>query len=169
MRHTGVARHGEAWALSETPATIEDSTDETIRRVGSTVTVLSLVERGWPAARRVTIELTRVGAIVRHVVRGTIPDELREMLTPYQGMTISGVTPRWYRWRVWLILLRQAWRRRPLLVLVDHERAARWVARWFPALRHRLFLVHETADGMLRIVQDGSAIDPRDLWVAATQ
>ena len=92
--------------------------------------VLSMVEKGWGAARRVSIELARQGIGVHHFVRGRLPRELIAVLTPYAGVRITGLPVRWYRPALWAMLL---WRKllgRPALVLVDNERAEAWVRQW---------------------------------------
>jgi hypothetical protein len=75
-------------------------------------------------------------------------------------MTIQGLAPRTYRLQIFLRLLGALACRRSALVLVDNQRAARWVARWFPSLAEAAFLVEEQADGSPRVVWRGRRVPP---------
>ena len=92
--------------------------------------IISMVEKGWGGARRVSIELTRQGIGVHHVVRGRLAPELIAVLTPYAGMRITGLPVRWYRPALWAMLVWRKLRGRPVLVLVDNERAEGWIKQW---------------------------------------
>lgn len=121
--------------------------------------VVSLVEKGWPAARRLSIRLVRSDVSVHHLVRGSVPQAVLAILTPYEGMTITGIAASWYRWAVWVTLMRAWVLRERLIILVDHERAAAWVARWFPRLAPRVFFVQEDAAGVPTVSQTGAVVD----------
>ncbi len=106
---------------------------------------ISLVEKGWAGARRLSIELSRTGVGVRHLVRGTIAPEFLSVITPYPGVSIRGIPVRWYRIATWGTLL--LWQFRPGLhaVIVDNTRTADWVTKTFPRLADKLVRVNETA------------------------
>ena len=118
---------------------------------------ISLVEKGWAGARRVSIRLVREGGSVRHVVRGRLDAELLNSLTPYARMTIRGVSPGWYRTVAWFELAR-ALPGGLSLVIVDNENAAVWVSRCFPMMRERILVVQEGPDGTPEITRRGVAV-----------
>jgi hypothetical protein len=91
---------------------------------------VSMVEKGWGAARRISIELTKQGIGVHHFIKGRMPRDLVAVLTPYPGMRITGLPVRWYRPALWALLLWRKLTGRRTVVLVDNERAAGWVAWW---------------------------------------
>ncbi len=106
---------------------------------------ISLVEKGWAGARRLSIELSRKGVGVRHLVRGAIAPEFMGIITPYPGISIHGIPVRWYRIAAWWALL--WWQFRPNLhaVIVDNARTSDWVAKTFPRVADKLVQVKETA------------------------
>ena len=120
---------------------------------------ISLVEKGWPGVRQLSIPLARRGIAVRHLVRGALAREVLEVITPQPGMTIRGIAPRWYRLAAWLELLGASRRGGLRLVLVDNEKAADWVARCVPWLKDRLVLLQESSDGAPVIARRGRATD----------
>lgn len=118
--------------------------------------VLSLVEKGWAGARRLSIDIVQRGGVVRHVVRGRLDADLRSVLTPYPRMTIRGVALRWYWPAAWLELAVALAGGGPRLILVDNEKAAAWVGGWFPMLRERIVVVQEGPDGAPVIARRGA-------------
>ena len=92
--------------------------------------VLSLVERGWAAARARSLELSREGVGSIHLVKGGLSCEARELIEPKPGIQLVSV-PRQLFWPAaallyaWLVL---RWRLRA--VLVDNERSLRRMSRW---------------------------------------
>ena len=113
--------------------------------------VVSMVEKGWGGARRVSIELAKQGIAVHHFVKGQLPDDLLAVLTPYAGMRITGWPVRWFRPGIWALLL---WRtltgRRPV-VLVDNERAAAWVKGWRFSTAPVMVLEREDGRPLIRL------------------
>ena len=120
--------------------------------------VISLVEKGWPRARRVAIRLTRTGGTIHHMIRGRMPADLAIAFISLDGTRVTGVSPRWYRMAVWLTLLQTLWRRHPAVVLVDNERAGRWVGHWFPSLRTNVLLLGETKEEISWLLWQQKAI-----------
>lgn len=129
----------------------------------SALRVLSLVEKGWSAARQATIPMTQRGARVTHLVRGRLPRALLRVITPYDGMTIRGIDRRWYRVIVWILLAFHQWVQPGSLVLVDNQPAVEWVRRSFPRLAHGVVLVQETAGGTPVLLRQGAAVTPESL------
>ncbi len=127
--------------------------------------IISLVEKGWTGARQVTIDAVCAGHSVRHFVRGKLPRTVLEVLTPYPNMRIQGYSPRWYRMVVWGALVRRTLSMSTPLVLVDNERALRWVTRWFSWWRNRVVLVPESLGAPLLLTPSGEPID-RQQWLA---
>ncbi len=106
---------------------------------------LSLVEKGWSGARRLSIELSGTGIEVRHLSRGRIAPEIVAVITPYPKISIRGIPVRWYRIAAWWTLL--SWQFRPSLqaVIVDNARTTDWVTKTFPRLTDKLLQVKEAA------------------------
>ncbi len=129
--------------------------------------VVSLVEKGWAGARRASIPLAREGLAVRHLVKGRLRRDLLEVITPHPGMTLAGCPPRWYRLAAWLALLWGLLQGRLAWVLVDNDRAARWVARSFPMAAGRVVLVQEAADGSPILLRQGRTVEPQALAAKA--
>jgi len=127
--------------------------------------IVSLVEKGWAGARQITMSAVQAGHDVQHFVRGRLSHVLLEALTPYPRMRIRGYSPSWYRVAVWGALVRRTLTLSAPIVLVDNERAMRWVAQWFPWWRSRVIMVREPPDGPLLLTIAGQPID-RQQWLA---
>ena len=92
--------------------------------------VLSLVERGWCAARKRSFELQREGIGTLHLVKGRLSAEVRSMVEREPGIRLAGI-PRQLFWPVaWALCVALAIQRRLRTVLVDNERSLRRVKRW---------------------------------------
>ncbi len=119
---------------------------------------LSLVEKGWAGARWLSIDLARQGTPVTHLVRGTIPQATREVLTPTPGISIVGVSPRLYRVAAWFHL----WVAQTLsgvgMVITDNAKTAGWVRSAFPELKERVLLVAEGENGKPQILERGNGV-----------
>lgn len=126
--------------------------------------VLSLVEKGWSAARQATIPMTQRGARVTHLVRGRLPRALLRVITPYGGMTIRGIDRRWYRVIVWIILVFHQWVQPGSLVLVDNQPAAEWVRRMCPGFAGRMLLVQETPSGAAALIRQDAPVTLESLF-----
>ncbi len=93
-------------------------------------TVLSLVERGWQAARERSLDVQRQGGRVVHLVKGRLEPAVHAMIAPQPRVRIVSVRPTlfWplaFAWCMgWLVTarLRAVW--------VDNERSFRRVRRW---------------------------------------
>ena len=109
--------------------------------------VLSLVERGWQAARECSLDLHGKGVCVIHLIKGSVSPHVLALVTPTPHIHLVSV-PRTLFWPgalatcVWLVmcgLLRA--------VLVDNERSHRRLSRWVPWARVHVVLVHQGQGG----------------------
>ena len=122
--------------------------------------VLSFVEKGWAGPRQLSIELSKRGVPVRHLVKGRIPAEVIRVIPPYEGVSIHGVPRRWFRFVIvgellwWWMGLRLA------LVFADSRPTEAWLRRWFPFLREKLVLVQERFDGAPLVFRGGARVEP---------
>ena len=107
--------------------------------------VLSLVERGWQAARERSLELQAQGVPVLHLVKGRLSRPVRELIDPKPNGWIVSV-PRSLFWpSVWVACLwLTAWRRLRT-IWVDNERSFRRLARWAQIARLELAIVRSGA------------------------
>jgi hypothetical protein len=117
----------------------------------SRASVVSMVEKGWGGARRVSIELAEQGIAVHHYVKGRLPGDLVRVLTLPRGVRISGLPVRWYRPAVWALLAGRALLGRRTVVLVDNERAMGWVSRWRFSRAPVLVLEREDGGPLVRV------------------
>ncbi len=120
--------------------------------------VISLVEKGWAGARRVSIAQAQQGANVHHFVRGLLSSEVLHMVRAHKGITVWGISSRWYRLVVWGALVVSQFNQ-ALLIWVDNERALRWVQWWFPLMRKKVILITEERDGSPSIWHQGQRIE----------
>ena len=121
--------------------------------------VLSLVEKGWAGARQLSIHLARAEGEVEHLVRGRISRDVLAVMTPHPGMRIRGIPRQWYKVIVWIRLFVAQRLRQPSLILIDNERTAQWIDRWFPSLRKSVVLVLEAPDGSPQVFRQGQVIE----------
>lgn len=99
--------------------------------------VLSLVERGWQAAREWSLnEKPPEVAVVVHLIKGSLSREVRALIRPVRQVELVAVSRRVF-WPVALSLfLWHAFRGRLEAVLVDNERSHRRVGAWLHWLRY---------------------------------
>ena len=119
---------------------------------------LSLVEKGWAAARWLSLDLARKGTPVRHLVRGSIPRTMREVLAPSVGVTLQGVPLRLYRPAAWMELWLGQLTGRIGMVITDNAKTAGWVKKSFPRLREKILLLGETEIGRPRVLEKGAEV-----------
>jgi len=94
--------------------------------------VLSLVERGWQAAREYSLKADRSGVRVLHVVKGRVARPVRRLMAssaPLHLLSVARVAfwPVAWSLSVWFSLCGTL-----QAVLVDNERSFHRVRRWFP-------------------------------------
>ena len=92
--------------------------------------VISLVERGWQAARLCSLALADKDIAVTHYVKGTVPDDVHALVPSTSLLRLCGV-PKTFFWPC--VLARCTWlkiTRRLHGVLVDNERSFNQLDRW---------------------------------------
>ena len=92
--------------------------------------VLSLVERGWQAARERSLDLSREGIGCVHIVKGRLSRAVHELIAPVPHVRIISLPRRLFWHGVWLLLIGAALTGRARSVLVDNERSYRRLAWW---------------------------------------
>ena len=108
--------------------------------------LLSLVERGWQAARECSLEAAAAGCGTTHLIKGWVPPEVLYGLTPPQPrIRLVGVPKRLFWPIAWLAAMSVNLSGALRAVLVDNERAAKRVGRWLRGRRDRIYLVRPGA------------------------
>lgn len=116
------------------------------------------MEKGWAAARSLSLELAGKGIPVRHLVKGRIPRPTREVLTPRAGVTIQGVPQRLYRMAAWSHLGLGQLTGSIGMVITDNSKTAGWVKKSFPRLRERVLWIGEQEDGRPKVIEKGASV-----------
>ncbi len=123
-----------------------------------TQAALSLVEKGWAAARWLSLEMAGKGIPVCHLVKGAIPRPTREVLSPGAGVTLRGVPQRFFRGAAWAQLWLGQTTGRIGMVITDNAKTAGWVRKRFPRLREKVLLLGETGNGRPQILEKGAEV-----------
>lgn len=104
--------------------------------------VLSLVERGWQAAREWSPNGKPPEATVVHLVKGSLNHEVRALIRPVPQVELMAV-PRTLFWPMAVgLFLWHACRGRLQAVLVDNQRSERRVRAWIQWIRRPAMRVH---------------------------
>ena len=98
------------------------------------VTVLSLVERSWQAARECSLDAQRHGIKIVHVIKGRVDRAILDLIASYPNIRLISVSRRWFWPAAWLVWVRLALSGGLRGVLVDNDRAARRLRAWWPGL-----------------------------------
>jgi hypothetical protein len=109
--------------------------------------VLSLVERGWHAARECSLALHRDGIATLHLVKGRLPPEVSRLVSQKPGVGLSGVPYHLFWPAAYLVCRWWCQRGRLLAVLVDNDRSRRRVSGWLGREAGRVVLVQDTDAG----------------------
>ena len=108
--------------------------------------VLSLVERGWQAARDYSLQMQPQADVV-HVVKGRLSRNVRRMIAPSAHIRVLSM-PRALFWPgIGLLLLGYRLSGRLRTLLVDNRRSYRRLARVSRAARLGLALIQQGASG----------------------
>ncbi len=92
--------------------------------------ILSLVERGWQAARLLSLDYAEQGTGTLHIVKGRVPGEVRAIVRPVPGIRLAAL-PKTLFWPVlWLICAGTQLTGRLRGVIVDNERSEKRVRSW---------------------------------------
>lgn len=92
--------------------------------------VLSLVERGWQAARECSLDVERRGITVIHLIKGSLSGAVRRLIAPRPNIrTLSVPRPLfWVGVGLGIVVCWATGRLRS--VLVDNDRSAQRLHRW---------------------------------------
>ena len=121
---------------------------------------LSLVERGWQAAREWSLDAGQRGVSVVHLVKGYVAPEVRDLIPRDERMCFLAV-PRSAFWpAAWGLLAWFALSGALQVVVVDNERSLRRLRRCARRLRVQLTMV--------LMGQEGSIVKTDDLRPAAS-
>lgn len=115
--------------------------------------VLSLVERGWQGARECSLELSRQGIRVEHLVKGRLKGARCLIVLP-RAMTLIDVPRQFFPAALWARLLWQFFARRVKWVICDNERTLNRITRWCSWIGATPVLVRESEAGY-RLILDG--------------
>ena len=105
--------------------------------------VLSLVERGWAAARACSLDAQRQGMCTVHLVKGRLSRAVHTMITPTPHVHVVSVSRSVFWPAAWALCGWLALTGRLRSVWVDNERSMRRVRQWVPRARIRPVLVRE--------------------------
>ncbi len=99
-------------------------------RAGRRAVVISLVERGWQAAREHSLKLQGGCVESVHVIKGSVPADVLGMIAPLPAIRLVSVARTWFwplaiGWALWA-----RWRGILCGVLVDNTRTQQRVVRW---------------------------------------
>jgi hypothetical protein len=109
--------------------------------------VLSLVERGWQAARECSLDAQRHGLCVVHLIKGRLDRSVRALIAPQPGVHLISATRNGFWPAAWLMIVWLTGSRRLHSVLVDNDRTLRRLHGWACWLRLHLIMVREGAEG----------------------
>ena len=111
------------------------------------VTILSLVERGWQAAREVSLELPADHVRTLHIVKGRLSRPVKSLIAPKPNVRVISLHPQLF-WPavVWLIAVRSLGGR-PRALLVDNDRSYRRLHRWARLAHMQLTIVRQGSGG----------------------
>lgn len=90
--------------------------------------VIFLVERGWRGARELAITLARQHLTSRLIIKGKVPADVLEIITPRAGIQVSSYSKWYFKLSVVFIIL---WHRifgRLKCVVVNKDRTLRWIS-----------------------------------------
>lgn len=99
---------------------------------------ISLVERGWQAARTWSLAPEAAGWRVIHICRGWLTRDVRAVIGAAPGRQLWGAPQRCYRWLAWGAIGWYALRRCLGLVVVDNPRTFSRLQRGLRLLGVRL-------------------------------
>ena len=111
------------------------------------IIMLSLVERGWQAARECSLDVQQQGISVVHLIKGYVAPEVRALITPYSHIQVVSV-PRELFWPfAWLYCAGLMLTGRLRCILVDRERSLGRVRNWLWRSGVSLVMVQEGRHG----------------------
>ncbi len=124
--------------------------------------VISLVERGWQAARECSLDLEPSGLVVVHLVKGRLTRSVRAMVAPKAHIHLMDL-PRNLFWLVaWPACIGMQVLGMLRIILVDNDRAYQRLERWASRVQVQLVLVRPVREGYE--LQLGMVAMPRSRW-----
>ena len=127
--------------------------------------VLSLVERGWQAARECSLDLQEANVEWLHVVKGRLSRAVQAMVAPQPRIRLMSVPKTLFWPMIGLLVGAGAVSGRLRAVLVDNPRSLRRLDRLGRMVRVPVAMVQEGAEGYE--VWLGTARLSRAAWAAA--
>jgi hypothetical protein len=123
--------------------------------------ILSLVERGWQAARECSLQVPGDRALVIHLVKGRLSRAVRGMIEPHEHIRLWSVPRRLFWPCAWILWMALRWRGRLAATLVDNDRSLGRVRAWRRGATGGVFLVKPSARGYeLRDDPQGRPLSP---------
>lgn len=103
--------------------------------------VLSLVERGWQAAREWSLHQRPPQAAVVHLIKGVLDQEVRALIRPVPHVKLLAVPRKMFWPAAFALFLWYAVRGRLQAALVDNERSRRRLGHWVAWIRVPVIIV----------------------------
>ena len=111
------------------------------------IIVLSLVERGWQAARECSLDARQQGIDFVHLIKGRLTRAVRALISPRPNVQIVTI-PRSLFWLwAWALLIGSSVSGRLRSVFVDNERSYRRLQGWTRVARVNLIIVRQGSGG----------------------
>lgn len=126
------------------------------------VIVLSLVERGWQAARECSLDLHRRGVCVIHLIKGTLDHAVHALIAPQPHIRLMSVARSWFWPMAWLLCTALTLSGQLRAVLVDNERSFRRLRGWTRLAGINVIMVRNGREGYE--VWAGSRCIARSRW-----
>ncbi len=109
--------------------------------------VLSLIERGWQAARECSLDTRQQGIDFVHLIKGRLNRAIRALIAPRPNVQIV-IIPRSLFWPwAWALLIGSSVGGRLRSVLVDNERSYRRLHGWSRMACVNLIIVRQGSGG----------------------
>ena len=109
--------------------------------------ILSLVERGWRAARECSLDVQRHGIEIVHLIKGRLDCTLLALVAPYPQIRLISVGRGLFWPAAWLRLVWYALSGRLHVVLVDNEKSLRRLRPWMRLTSAQVLMVLQGHEG----------------------
>ena len=109
--------------------------------------IVSLVERGWHAARVCSLDAQRQGVCVIHLIKGTVSADVLALVAPRPHIHLISVARMWFWPAAWLLVSGLYASGRLRAVLVDNDRSLARAAGWLRGTRVLLTTVQDAPEG----------------------
>ena len=115
--------------------------------------VISLVERGWQAARECSLDTQDHGGETLHMIKGYLHRDVQAMIAPKSKIHLLSLPKKLFWLGVWPLLVGYALMGRVRSLLVDNEQAYRRVRPWTRANGVNLVRIQLGAQGYEFLVE----------------